>query len=72
VDTWDGAGWVQAARGTTIGYSRILQLDAPVRTDRVRIRVLAARAAPQLATVGLYRTVAPSAATAGTGPSTRR
>ncbi|MGO4427312.1 alpha-L-fucosidase, partial [Streptomyces sp. MCAF7] len=59
VDTWDGTGWVQAASGTTVGYSRILVLGAPVRTDRVRIRVLAARATPQLATVGLYRTVAP-------------
>lgn len=60
VDTWNGTGWVQAASGTTVGYSRILVLNAPVRTDRVRIRVLAARATPQLATVGLYRTVAPS------------
>ncbi|MFI0733666.1 alpha-L-fucosidase [Streptomyces sp. NPDC021225] len=60
IDTWNGTTWTQAASGTTIGYSRILRLDASVRTDRIRVRVQAARATPQLATVGLYRTVTPT------------
>lgn len=59
VDTWDGSAWQRAVRGTTIGYSRILVLDSPVTTDRLRVQVLDARSTPRLAFVGAYRTIAP-------------
>jgi alpha-L-fucosidase len=60
VDAWTGSTWTEVARATTIGYSRILVLDAPVTTDRLRVQLLDARATPRLAFVGVYRTVAPS------------
>lgn len=59
VDTWDGSAWQRAVRGTTIGYSRILVLDEPVTTERLRVQILEARSRPRLASVGVFRTVAP-------------
>ena len=59
VDAWTGSAWTEIARATTIGYSRILVLDAPVTTDRLRVQILDARATPRLSFVGAYRTVAP-------------
>ncbi|HZC27257.1 MAG TPA: alpha-L-fucosidase [Actinopolymorphaceae bacterium] len=60
VDTWDGAAWVRAVAGTTIGYRRILVLAAPLTTDRLRVHILAARSTPHLASVGLFRTTPPA------------
>jgi alpha-L-fucosidase len=60
VEVRDGSGWRQVGAATTIGYSRILVLPAPVTADRVRVRLLQARATPRLTTLGLYRTVAPA------------
>lgn len=59
VDRWDGTQWIEAATGTTIGYSRILVLPQPIQTNRVRIRVLQARGTPHLSFLGLYTTVSP-------------
>lgn len=58
VDVWAGqeTGWRQIAAGTTIGYSRILTLPAPVTADRVRVRIEQSRGTPHLAFFGLYRT----------------
>ncbi|NVD73717.1 hypothetical protein HUX88_24720 [Duganella sp. BJB1802] len=59
IDTWDGAAWV-AARPiasdelTTVGHRRLVRLQSPITTDRVRVRVTGARLAPTLAEVGLY------------------
>ncbi|MGW2517910.1 alpha-L-fucosidase [Streptomyces sp. NPDC001617] len=50
-----GGSWTQVATAGTIGASRILLLDAPVRARRWRLRVTAARAAVHLAEFGLYR-----------------
>ena len=50
-----GGTWTQVATAGTIGASRILLLDAPVRARRWRLRVTAARAAVHLAEFGLYR-----------------
>jgi alpha-L-fucosidase len=60
IDAWDGAAWQRIARGTTIGYARILVLDSPVTTDRLRVQILDARSTPRLSFVGAYTTVAPS------------
>lgn len=59
VDAWTGSAWTRIARATTIGYSRILVLDSPVTTDRLRVQILDARATPRLSFVGAYRTLAP-------------
>ncbi|HZC73131.1 MAG TPA: alpha-L-fucosidase [Jatrophihabitans sp.] len=52
----DGS-WLTVATMTTVGYSRIVTLDAPVTTDEVRVQIAQSRARPYLSTVALYRTV---------------
>ncbi|MDC2954112.1 alpha-L-fucosidase [Streptomyces gilvifuscus] len=47
--------WVPVASAGTIGASRILLLQAPVRARRWRLRVTSARAAVHLAQFALYR-----------------
>lgn len=54
VDAWDGTGWTQVTTGSTIGYKRLIRLAAPVTAQRVRLRILGARAAPMISTVSLY------------------
>ena len=49
-----GGAWQEVVRGTTIGFKRLLRFP-PVRGRNVRIRILASRAAPEIAEVGLYR-----------------
>lgn len=59
IDIWNGSDWVAAApiasdQLTTVGHRRLIRLQAPVSTDRVRVRITGARLAPTLAEVGLY------------------
>ncbi|HEY2063316.1 MAG TPA: alpha-L-fucosidase [Amycolatopsis sp.] len=54
----DGA-WQTVATVTTVGYTRLVTLPAPVTADRVRVIVTQARATPFLATFALYRTAPP-------------
>lgn len=55
VDAWTGTAWQQVAVATTIGYKRLLRLSTPVATQKVRLRITAARALPPaIATIGLY------------------
>ncbi|MFK8846719.1 alpha-L-fucosidase [Streptomyces sp. Ac-502] len=51
VEARTGGTWRRIAEGTTVGHRRILALPAPVTADAVRVRVLAARAAPHLTPV---------------------
>lgn len=60
VDVWNGSGWQPLTAATTIGYSRILTLTAPVTTSRLRVRIEQSRAVPYVTSLGLYRTVPPS------------
>ena len=53
LDAWDGSGWVEAVRGTTVGYKRLLRFP-PVTARRWRVVVEDARAAPALSQIGLY------------------
>ncbi|MFH8405010.1 alpha-L-fucosidase [Streptomyces sp. NPDC018019] len=48
VEARTGGTWRRIAAGTTVGHRRVLALPAPVTADAVRVRVLAARAAPRL------------------------
>jgi alpha-L-fucosidase len=59
VDAWNGSAWQPLTAATTIGYSRILTLPAPVTTTRVRVRVEQSRAVPYVASLGLYLTAPP-------------
>ena len=59
IETWDGKDWVAATALvsdslTTVGQRRLIRLQAPVTTDRVRVRITGARMAPTLAELGLY------------------
>lgn len=54
VDAWVEGGWKELARGTTVGAKRIVRL--PLTTSqRVRFRILGARACPTLTTLSLHR-----------------
>lgn len=60
IETWDGAQWVPVPKSaseatTTVGQRRLIRLAQPVTTDRLRVRITAARFAPTLAEVALYK-----------------
>ncbi|MCK6500284.1 MAG: hypothetical protein L6Q38_12495, partial [Nitrospira sp.] len=57
LDVWSHGAWKEVATATTVGYMRLLRF-AEVTTDRVRVRITAARWAPTLSKVGLYREAA--------------
>jgi alpha-L-fucosidase len=42
LDVWDGRSWVEIARGTTVGWKKLLRFPT-VEASRVRVRVLQAR-----------------------------
>jgi alpha-L-fucosidase len=52
-DAWDGKGWIEVDRGTTVGWKKLLRFPA-VEASKVRLRVLGARALPVFPKVGLY------------------
>lgn len=54
LEYFDGETWNIAARGTTIGYKRLLKFN-PIRTKKARLRILGARLNPAIATIGLYQ-----------------
>jgi len=53
----DGDGWREIARGTTVGYKRVLRIPA-VTTGQVRIAIEEALGPPALSEVGLFRAAA--------------
>jgi alpha-L-fucosidase len=56
VDAWINGAWQQVATAGSVGYQRILQLGSAVTSDRMRLRVTAARGVPQVATLTAYAT----------------
>ena len=55
VEIEQGRDWRELARHSCIGAQRIIRLDAPVTAQKVRLRVLAARASPVISEFGLFR-----------------
>ena len=53
VDAWVDGAWKQIAKGTSIGYKRILKTDM-VSTTKLRLNIDAAAACPAIATLELY------------------
>ncbi|MCX6286398.1 MAG: discoidin domain-containing protein [Bacteroidetes bacterium] len=53
VEIPEGKSWTVVASGTTIGYKRLLRFPS-VHTNRVRIRLTAARDNPEISEIGLY------------------
>jgi alpha-L-fucosidase len=54
IESWDGNGWQEIIGGTTIGYKRLLRFN-PVKSSRVRLRILQARDTPEITAFGLYK-----------------
>lgn len=53
-DVRERGRWRTIARGTTIGYKRLLRF-APVRAREVRLRITRSRLEPAIAEIGLYQ-----------------
>ena len=54
LDYWTGTGWTELAKGTTIGYRRLLRF-LPVTASKVRLNILSSRDCPEITEVGLYK-----------------
>ena len=54
LQAWDGKAWIAFARGTTIGYKRLIRFE-PVTARKVRLTIEKSRAIPALAAFGLYK-----------------
>ena len=55
LEAYRGGQWTEVARGTTIGYKRLVRFPA-ASADRVRLRVLRSRAEAVVSAFGLYLT----------------
>jgi len=53
LDAWISNDWVEVAKGTTVGYKKILRFEA-VETQRLRLRILESRAAPAIAKISAH------------------
>ena len=54
LDAWQGDSLVELARGTTIGYKRLLRFP-PVTARKVRLVIEQSRTSPTLSAVGLFK-----------------
>ncbi|MEQ9287343.1 MAG: alpha-L-fucosidase [Cyclobacteriaceae bacterium] len=54
VDVWTNGAWQQISEGTVVGYKNIRRFPM-VKTEKVRLRVLASRVAPTLSAFELYK-----------------
>jgi alpha-L-fucosidase len=54
VDIWQEDAWSAIARHTCISNMRLIALDAPVSTTRVRVRIISATASPTIGNFGLF------------------
>ncbi|MBC7364486.1 MAG: alpha-1,3/4-fucosidase, partial [Candidatus Aminicenantes bacterium] len=57
LEIWHNGNWKEVAKGTTIGYKRLLTFPA-VTTDRVRLHLKKYRATPYLKKFGLFKLAA--------------
>jgi len=54
LEAWDGQGWKEITRATTIGYKRLLRFPQQT-TSRVRLVILDSRDTPTIRELGLYK-----------------
>jgi alpha-L-fucosidase len=54
LDIWDGTEWKEIARGTTVGWKKLVRFPS-CETAKIRLRILEARAIPIFPTLGLFR-----------------
>lgn len=53
-EAWQNGAWRTLAQHRCLGPRRLIRLDEPVTTDRVRLRIVEAAASPVLAEFGLF------------------
>lgn len=53
VEIWKNNKWEEVAKGTTIGYKRILKID-PVETSKLRISITGSKACPVISNAEVY------------------
>jgi alpha-L-fucosidase len=54
LETWSNDAWITIARGTTVGYKRLLRFPA-VTSQRVRLAIDSSRTSPTLSRFGLFK-----------------
>jgi alpha-L-fucosidase len=54
LEVWSGNAWKTIARGTTVGYKRLLRFPA-VTSEKVRLLIDSSRTSPTLSSFGLYK-----------------
>lgn len=54
IEAWQDGRWTSVATATSIGTCRLIRLEKPVTTDRVRLKVTEAKACPALYAFGLF------------------
>jgi alpha-L-fucosidase len=54
VDRWNGNAWDQIATATSVGPHRLIRLAAPIKAQRLRLRVTQASASPALSEFAIY------------------
>jgi len=54
LQAWNGTNWETFARGTTVGYKRLLRFP-PVTAKKIRLIISSSRAAPSLSEFGLFK-----------------
>ncbi|PWJ58178.1 alpha-L-fucosidase [Dyadobacter jejuensis] len=55
VDAWDGQQWQEVASATSVGAKRLIKLEAPVTTQKVRLRITKSPVAVAISGFGLYK-----------------
>ncbi len=59
VEAWNGQSWETVETQTTVGHKRLLRLEKPVTTDKVRISIASSRLEPTMAEFGLFKQAIP-------------
>jgi alpha-L-fucosidase len=54
LEYWDGSVWKEVAHFATIGYKRLLRFKE-ISTSRLRLTIIKAKAATQMAELGFYK-----------------
>ena len=54
IEAWKDNSWQQVAQATTVGYKRIIRLNQPLETQKIRINILDSRACPAISNIEIY------------------
>jgi len=54
IEAWKDNSWQEIAQATTIGHKRIIKLEHPVETQKLRINIEDSRACPVISNIEIY------------------